>query len=44
MCIKYLFQKRQATLTAFADGREKPFHDMFQITSKFYFAYMQSEH
>ena len=44
MCNKYVFQKRQATLTAFANGREKPFHDMFQRTNKFYLAYMQSEY
>lgn len=42
---KYLFQKSATgnSLMAFADGREKFFHDMFQITSKFYLAYMQSE-
>lgn len=45
MCNEYLFQKSAVGnfLMAFVNGREKPFHDMFQITSKFYFAYIQSD-
>lgn len=45
MCSEYLFQKLVTGNSLMVSQMgERPFHDMFQITSKIYLAYVQSEH